>query len=98
MATEESDTKLTDPQTKALMRYGRDLATLLWQKVIASSTPETRQALFTWRHLMSMAESMLPEKDVSPRYRNVEHESLLREIQAAEYILTGATPDIFAKN
>jgi hypothetical protein len=30
MATEESNTQTTNPQTKALTRYGRDLATLLW--------------------------------------------------------------------
>ena len=95
--TEGKTESKINPQAKALMHYGRDLATLLWQKAIASSTPETRQALFTWKRLLGIAESMLPEKDVAPRYHNVEHEDVLRQVQAAEYLLTGATPDIFAQ-
>ncbi len=89
--------KKVDPSTKQLTRYGRDLASLLWQKTIADSTPETRRMLFTWSRLIHMAESVLPENELLPRYRHLKHEDVLREVQKAETLLTGATPDMFSR-
>ena len=82
------------PQTKALARYGRELSALLWQKAIASSTPEVREMLFVHARLNMKYADVLPEEQERP-IRAITHGEILENVEKAREFLTGASPEIF---
>jgi len=92
--------KITLPKTKKdpfkdkpsviVAEYGHKLSSLLWQKVLANSTPEIQEAILVQNHLASIWDRMAPSDLYRVPKPELTHERLLQEIDKAEYLLTGA--------
>lgn len=69
--------------------YGSRLATLLWQKALSDSTPETRRLLLAWVKLNSAVDEFAPV-DAEP-YAPPTKRDLWDRVESAEFLLTGYT-------
>lgn len=79
--------------TLSMAKDGRTVKRLLWLKIIGSASPELRTMLISYIHLTSSLDHLLPSTDICI----VRHETLLDEINTAESLLTGVTPEIWMK-
>jgi len=77
--------------TVAFARDGHQIATLLWAKILASSTPEVREMLFVRDNLAEIWDTMAPSDFERVPRTQLTHENLFNNIQKAEFLLTGAT-------
>jgi hypothetical protein len=97
MSTKAKTTKAKkDPMQQkpavSYARHGHELASLLWQKIRASSTPEVREMLTVFSHLDWIWDQLAPSDFERVIRGPLTHESLNEYVNKAEYLLTGATP------
>lgn len=86
--------KSTNPISKPIMdlaKYGDNVRSLLWFKIVAAATPEMRQMLFAYAQLCGTVSNVIPAEKPLP----VRHENLLEKIKTAEHLLTGVTQEMF---
>ncbi|MDQ3007369.1 MAG: hypothetical protein M3R47_18535 [Chloroflexota bacterium] len=77
--------------TVSFARDGHNLASLLWQKILASVTPEVQRMLFVHNDLAYIWDQMAPSDFDRVGHPDLTHGELLENIHKAEYLLTGFT-------
>lgn len=70
---------------------GHTVSRLLWQKIMAGSSPKIQQMLLTFLDLRDMLHLIVPEAYVPTIDQPVDHKRLVAVVQKAEKFLT--TPD-----
>lgn len=77
--------------TVSFARQGHQLASLLWQKILASSTPEVCEMLFVHSRLDWIWDQLAPNDLERVMHGPLTFEALRDNMGKAEFLLTGAT-------